>query len=202
MLAPCALGGVFDDVTIPQLQCRAIVGRGEQPARRATVRPSSSPARDILFVPDFVASAGGIINIAEEFVGYDRARALEHTAGIEPTTHACVLRRARPRCHPAARRRGPRPRPHRRGGRRPPLGTRRPRRLDERRPLTRLRPCPLTAQLRRSYASRRQSAQREVLAHVAGVAEGVAAGLGPDREAVRLGADRILVTSPEVVSMA
>ncbi len=39
-------------------------------------------------------NAGGIINIAEEFVGYDRARALEHTAGIETTT-ADVYRAAR-----------------------------------------------------------------------------------------------------------
>jgi leucine dehydrogenase len=43
-----------------------------------------------------VASAGGIINIAEEFVGYDRDRALERTAGIEQTT-ARVLRTARDR---------------------------------------------------------------------------------------------------------
>jgi glutamate dehydrogenase/leucine dehydrogenase len=52
--------------------------------------------RDVLFVPDFVASAGGIINIAEEFVGYDRTRALERAAGIEQTT-ARVLRTARER---------------------------------------------------------------------------------------------------------
>jgi glutamate dehydrogenase/leucine dehydrogenase len=52
--------------------------------------------RGVLFVPDFVASAGGIINIAEEFVGYDRAHALERTAGIEQTT-ARVLRAARER---------------------------------------------------------------------------------------------------------
>jgi len=53
-------------------------------------------ARGVLFVPDFVASAGGIINIAQEFVGYDRARALEHAAGIEHTTTR-VLRTARDR---------------------------------------------------------------------------------------------------------
>ena len=51
-------------------------------------------ARDVLFVPDFVASAGGIINIAEEFVGYDRARALERAAGIEHDDLAVLRRRA------------------------------------------------------------------------------------------------------------
>ena len=44
--------------------------------------------RGILYAPDFVVNAGGIINIAEEFVGYDHARALEHTARIEATTTA------------------------------------------------------------------------------------------------------------------
>ena len=43
-------------------------------------------ARGILCAPDFVVNAGGIINLAEEFVGYDRTRALEHTARIETTT--------------------------------------------------------------------------------------------------------------------
>ena len=43
-------------------------------------------ARGILYAPDFVVNAGGIINIAEEFVGYDRDRALAHAAEIETTT--------------------------------------------------------------------------------------------------------------------
>ncbi len=39
----------------------------------------------IVYVPDFVANAGGIINIAEEFTGYSRARALERTERIGDT---------------------------------------------------------------------------------------------------------------------
>jgi leucine dehydrogenase len=50
-------------------------------------------ARGIVYAPDFVVNAGGIINIAEEFVGYSRERALERAAGIEQTT-ARVLARA------------------------------------------------------------------------------------------------------------
>jgi glutamate dehydrogenase/leucine dehydrogenase len=85
ILAPCALGGVFDDETIPRLVCRAIVGAannqlGAVGADRQLVR------RGILYAPDFVVNAGGIINIAEEFVGYDRERALARVAGIEDTT--------------------------------------------------------------------------------------------------------------------
>jgi glutamate dehydrogenase/leucine dehydrogenase len=93
LLAPCGLGGVFDDATIGRLRCRAVVGAANNQlgSPGADVRLAE---RGILYVPDFVANAGGIINIAEEFVGYDRARALEHTAGIEHTT-AAVFRAAR-----------------------------------------------------------------------------------------------------------
>jgi len=95
VLAPCALGGLLDEVTIPRLRCRAIVGAANN--QLASDRAADQLAdRGMLFVPDFVASAGGIVNIAEEFVGYDRAHALERTAGIEQTT-ARVLRAARER---------------------------------------------------------------------------------------------------------
>jgi leucine dehydrogenase len=93
ILAPCALGGVLLDATIPRLRCRAVVGAANNQlgAVGADVRLAE---RGILYAPDFVVNAGGIINIAEEFVGYDRARALEQTAGIEATI-AAVYRAAR-----------------------------------------------------------------------------------------------------------
>jgi valine dehydrogenase (NAD+) len=85
ILAPCSLGGLFDDETIPRLTCRAIVGAANN--QLGTVGADRVLARrGILYAPDFVASAGGIINIAEEFVGYDRDRALARVARIEDTT--------------------------------------------------------------------------------------------------------------------
>jgi valine dehydrogenase (NAD+) len=42
--------------------------------------------RGIVYAPDFMVNAGGIINIAEELTGYDRARAMARAAGIEETT--------------------------------------------------------------------------------------------------------------------
>jgi leucine dehydrogenase len=95
VLAPCALGGVLDDTTIPQLRCRAVVGAANNQLAGESAAEQLAD-RGILFVPDFVASAGGIINIAEEFVGYDRAHAMEHTARIADTT-ARVLKEARAR---------------------------------------------------------------------------------------------------------
>ena len=95
VLSPCALGGVLDEVTIPQLRCRAVVGAANNQLGSDGAADQLA-ARGVLFVPDFVASAGGIINIAEEFVGYDRTRALEHTARIGATTTR-VLQSARDR---------------------------------------------------------------------------------------------------------
>jgi glutamate dehydrogenase/leucine dehydrogenase len=85
ILAPCALGGALDDVTIPRLRCRAVVGAANN--QLGTMGADAQLAeRGILYAPDFVVNAGGIINLAEEFVGYDRTRALERTARIEATT--------------------------------------------------------------------------------------------------------------------
>lgn len=85
ILAPCALGGALDDETIPRLQCRGVVGAANNQLATTTADERLAE-RGILYAPDFVVNAGGIINLAEEFVGYDRARALERTAGIEATT--------------------------------------------------------------------------------------------------------------------
>ena len=49
-------------------------------------------ARDILYAPDFVVNAGGIINLTEEFVGYSEARALARAEGIEATTASVLAR--------------------------------------------------------------------------------------------------------------
>ncbi len=83
IVSPNALGGVLDDRTISQLRCRAVVGAANNQLG-ATDADRALAARGILFAPDFVVSAGGIINLAEEFTGYDRDRALARAAGIGP----------------------------------------------------------------------------------------------------------------------
>ena len=99
IVAPCALGGVIDHARSPR--CAA----AWSPARRTTSsRPRSSPAscapRGILWAPDFVANAGGIINISVELEpeGYDPERARQR-----------VLRSATPcaRCSRRPRRTAP-----------------------------------------------------------------------------------------------
>jgi leucine dehydrogenase len=84
VLAPCALGGVLNERTIPRLQCRAVCGAANNQLTDAAADDALA-ARRILYAPDFVVNAGGIINLAEEFGGYDPERARVRTAQIADT---------------------------------------------------------------------------------------------------------------------
>ena len=84
VLAPCALGGVLSASTIPQLRCAAVCGAANN--QLATAADGGRLAdRDVLFAPDYVVNAGGVINIAEEPRGYDRARAFDRIVAIATT---------------------------------------------------------------------------------------------------------------------
>ncbi len=95
MLAPCALGGVLNDDTVPLLRCRAIAGAANNQLA-AEVVAERLRARGILWVPDFVANAGGIINISVELEpeGYAAERAEERVRAVG-THGADDLRRGR-----------------------------------------------------------------------------------------------------------
>jgi len=80
--APCALGGVLDDETVPALQCPVVAGAANNQLADDAIADLLT-ARDVLWAPDFVANAGGIINIAVELEGdYDPQRATERVRGI------------------------------------------------------------------------------------------------------------------------
>jgi leucine dehydrogenase len=74
VLAPCALGGVLDRDTVPALRCPIVAGAANNQLAGESIADLLA-ARDILWAPDFVANAGGIINIAEELHGYDAGAA-------------------------------------------------------------------------------------------------------------------------------
>jgi len=84
VLAPCALGGLFDDEVVPRLRCRAIAGAANNQLADDRIA-GLLQARGILWAPDFVANAGGIINIAEEAGGYDPGAARHRVRGIGDT---------------------------------------------------------------------------------------------------------------------
>jgi leucine dehydrogenase len=83
--SPCALGASLNEETIPELRCAAVVGS----ANNQLAEPSCAELMQragVLYAPDFVVNAGGVINIAEELVGYHRERAYAAIRRIFDTT--------------------------------------------------------------------------------------------------------------------
>ncbi len=102
VFSPCALGGVLNAETIPELGCRVVAGSANnQLATPADGRRLHE--RGILYAPDYVINAGGLINIAQELhpEGYDRARALAALEVI-PRRLQAVFRRAEAEGRPPA----------------------------------------------------------------------------------------------------
>jgi leucine dehydrogenase len=84
VLVPCALGGFLDDETVPRLRCRVVAGAANNQLADDRVADLLE-ARGVLWAPDFVANAGGLINIAEEVGGYDPAAARRRVKSIGDT---------------------------------------------------------------------------------------------------------------------
>lgn len=65
VLAPCAMGGVINEKTIPHLRCKAIAGCANNQLLKDTDADDLA-AKGILYAPDFVINAGGLINVTHE----------------------------------------------------------------------------------------------------------------------------------------
>jgi len=110
VLVPCALGGILDDESVPRLRCQVVAGAANNQLADDAIADLLA-ARGILWAPDFVVNAGGVINISVEFDGYDAARARRRvneiagtlgqifdnaaTIGATPLTAALELARGR-----------------------------------------------------------------------------------------------------------
>jgi leucine dehydrogenase len=68
VIAPCALGGIFDEVSIPRLKARVIAG-GANNQLANDGDGDRLRERNILYAPDYVINAGGIINVAYAYFG-------------------------------------------------------------------------------------------------------------------------------------
>ena len=86
IVAPCALGGVLDHESVGRLQAPAIAGAANNQLASSDVADLLRE-QGVLWAPDFVANAGGIINISVEFEngGYDPDRASARTREIGDT---------------------------------------------------------------------------------------------------------------------
>lgn len=85
IFSPCALGGVVNDDTIPHLSCDIIAGGANNILDDEQKHGQQLQDRSILFAPDYVINAGGIINISSEMHGYNEELAMEKTERIYDT---------------------------------------------------------------------------------------------------------------------
>ncbi len=75
VFAPCALGGVVNDDTLPRLKARIIAGSANNVLKDEDRHGPMLRKAEILYAPDFVINAGGLINVANELEGYNQERA-------------------------------------------------------------------------------------------------------------------------------
>ncbi len=96
ILAPCAIGGILNEQSIPQLRVKAIAGGANN--QLATARDGARlHARGILYAPDFVANGGGIINVATEILRIKDREAFvaDKLAALDATMDSILTRAIR-----------------------------------------------------------------------------------------------------------
>ncbi len=100
VFAPCALGAILNDSTIPQLKAKIVAGA----ANNQLAEPRHGlelMKRGILYAPDYVINAGGIIDVYHERIGFERAALIRHIGGIRDNLME-VFERAREEERPTA----------------------------------------------------------------------------------------------------
>ena len=84
VIAPCALGSALNDTSIPRIKAKIVAGA----ANNQLAQPRHGDdlhARGILYAPDYAINAGGLVNVAQEVVGYDAGKSREKTMKIYDT---------------------------------------------------------------------------------------------------------------------
>ena len=81
VFAPCALGAVLDADTVPRLRAKVVCGAANNQLA-ALQQGADLAARGILYAPDYLVNAGGIINVAAEYLGWSEAEARRRVEAI------------------------------------------------------------------------------------------------------------------------
>jgi len=87
IFSPCALGGILNEKSVPSLNCRIVAGAANNQLA-SDVDGDMLFGRGILYAPDYVVNAGGLINLSFEAGGYQRDRAMAKVNEIPATLRA------------------------------------------------------------------------------------------------------------------
>ena len=83
--APCALGATVNKISIPQLNCKIIAGAANNVLENPLSDSELLVKKGILYAPDYVINAGGLINVANELEGYNKEKAFTQAEKIYDT---------------------------------------------------------------------------------------------------------------------
>lgn len=84
--APCALGATINDETVYKINAKIIAGAANNQLANENIHGQILKERGIVYAPDFLINAGGIINVYAEIANYDRAESMRKTENIYNTT--------------------------------------------------------------------------------------------------------------------
>jgi leucine dehydrogenase len=84
--SPCALGATINDETLSKLRCSIICGAANNQLANEEAHGKAVLSKGILYAPDYLVNAGGIINCYWEIIGYNRNAALAQAEAIYSTT--------------------------------------------------------------------------------------------------------------------
>ena len=82
VFAPCALGGALNEKSIPELRCKVVAGAANNQLANEVEDGARLAAAGILYAPDFVVNAGGLMNCANELDRTPQERALSQAEGV------------------------------------------------------------------------------------------------------------------------
>ncbi len=88
IFAPCALGAVLNTENINKLNCKIVAGAANNQLADENVHGTMLMKKGIAYAPDFLINAGGLINVYQEYIGYNREIAMNNTEKIYDTTLA------------------------------------------------------------------------------------------------------------------
>ena len=90
VFAPCAMGAILNQASIAKLNCEAVAGSANNQLENDEDAHLLAE-RGILYGPDFLVNAGGLINVFEELNGYSERRAMHHVDAIGRRTLGVLL---------------------------------------------------------------------------------------------------------------
>jgi leucine dehydrogenase len=91
VFAPCALGSALNPETVPQLRCKVVAGAANNQLSDVQMAWDLMQ-RGIVYAPDYAINAGGLVNVAQEVVGYDEKISTERTMKIYDTIYEIIER--------------------------------------------------------------------------------------------------------------